>query len=249
MVKACLSTLSSHPTEMKPVDIRTLIKFPALALSATVTTALFAPSMASELDAQTPNLAQLDYREIGPATMGGRISDLAVVESDPRIIYAGAASGGLWKTTNHGITWEVVFRDEETSSVGDVAVAPSNPNAVWVGTGEPQNRQSSAWGAGIYRSLDAGRNWTHVGLTETRHVGRIRIHPRDQDIVYVAAVGNLWAPNEERGVYKTTDGGESWEKVLFIDEDTGCHRFGNGSGRSEHAICSRLPTSPHHRRI
>lgn len=189
----------------------------ALLVAASATVGAFpAPIQSQEAD-----LSPLQFRELGPATMGGRITDLAVVESDPRIIYASTATAGVWKTTNHGITWDEVFRDEETSSVGDVTVAPSNPNAVWVGTGEPQNRQSSPWGIGVYRSLDGGANWTHVGLRETAHISRIQIHPLDQNVVYVAAVGNLWAANEERGVFKTTDGGTTWEKVLYIDEDTG----------------------------
>ena len=163
----------------------------------------------------------LRFRTIGPTIMGGRVAELAVVESDPRIFYVGVASGGVWKTENAGITFEHVFRDESTASVGAVAVAPSNPNVVWVGTGEPNNRQSSPWGDGVYRSTDAGRTWTHLGLENTHHIGRIRVHPRDPDVAYVAAVGHLWGPNPERGVYRTTDGGGSWEKVLHIDDDTG----------------------------
>ncbi|NIP81988.1 MAG: hypothetical protein GWM90_23325, partial [Gemmatimonadetes bacterium] len=134
------------------------------------------------------------------------MSDLAVVESKPAVFYVGTATGGVWKTINHGTTFESVFDNESTASVGDVTVAPSNPNIVWVGTGEPQNRQSSPWGNGVYRSVDGGHTWTHVGLEATHHISRIRIHPRNPDIVYVAAVGHLWGPNPERGVYRTTDG-------------------------------------------
>ena len=163
----------------------------------------------------------LRFRTIGPTIMGGRVSDLAVVESDPRTFYVGTASGGVWKTGNAGITFTHVFKDEATASIGDVTVAPSNPNVVWVGTGEPQNRQSSPWGNGVYRSTDAGRTWTHLGLENTHHIGRIQVHPRDPDVAYVAAVGHLWGPNPERGVYRTADGGENWEVVLFVDENTG----------------------------
>ena len=163
----------------------------------------------------------LRFRAIGPTIMGGRVSELAVVESDPSTFYVGVASGGVWKTENAGITFTHVFKDEETASVGAVAVAHSNPNVVWVGTGEPNNRQSSPWGNGVYRSTDAGRTWTHLGLEDTHHIGRIRVHPRDPDVAYVAAVGHLWGPNPERGVYRTADGGENWELVLFVDDDTG----------------------------
>ena len=166
-------------------------------------------------------VANLEWRNIGPTIMGGRVADLAVVESNPSIFYVGTATGGVWKTVNHGTTFEPIFDHAETSSVGDVTLAPSNPNIVWVGTGEPQNRQSSPWGSGVYKSMDAGRTWSHMGLAETHHISRIRVHPRNPDIVYVAAVGRLWGSNPERGVYKTTDGGETWELVLFIDEHTG----------------------------
>ena len=189
--------------------------------------ALLVPAWPADAAAQTDAarveaaIANLEWRNIGPTIMGGRVSDLAVVESDPATFYVGTATGGVWKTVNHGTTFESVFEDQPTQSVGDVTVAPSNPNVVWVGSGEPQNRQSSPWGNGVYRSTDAGRAWRHMGLEETHHISRIRIHPRDPNIVYVAAVGRLWGANPERGIYKTTDGGESWELVLFVDEDTG----------------------------
>ena len=166
-------------------------------------------------------LDNLLLRSIGPAVMGGRIHDLAVVEDRPWIFYIGSASGGLWKTTNNGTTWDPVFDDQGTSSIGDLALAPSDPEIVWVGTGEPNNRQSSSFGDGVYKSTDGGKTWKHVGLRDTHHVGRIVIHPRDPDTVYVAALGHLWGPNEERGLFKTTDGGNTWEKILYIDEDTG----------------------------
>ncbi|SVA64372.1 uncharacterized protein METZ01_LOCUS117226, partial [marine metagenome] len=166
-------------------------------------------------------ISHLQYREIGPALMGGRIADLAVVESKPQVFYVGTGTGGIWRTENHGASWTPLFDDQPTSSIGDVTLDQSNPNLVWVGTGEPQNRQSSGWGNGVYKSTDGGNTWRHMGLEETKHVGRILIHPRNPDIVYVAAVGDLWAANEERGVYRTHDGGETWEKVLYVDEHTG----------------------------
>jgi len=166
-------------------------------------------------------LEGIELRCIGPANMGGRIDDFAVVESDPSTIYVATASGGLWKTTNNGVTWEPIFDDQETSSIGDVTVAPSNPDIVWVGTGEPNNRQSSSWGYGVYKSTDGGKTWKNMGLRDTHHIGRIVIHPQNPDIVYVAALGHLWGPNKERGLYKTTDGGKTWVNSLFIDENTG----------------------------
>ncbi len=166
-------------------------------------------------------LKTLRFREIGPAIMGGRVDDFAVVESNPEVIYAGFASAGVWKTTNGGITWLPIFDNESVSTIGDVTVAPSDPAVVWVGSGESNNRQSSSWGNGVFRSLDAGRNWQNMGLKETHHIGRIVIHPRNPNVVYVAATGRLWGPSKERGVYKTTDGGQNWQLVLFVNEDTG----------------------------
>ncbi|MAG71927.1 MAG: hypothetical protein QF463_07205 [Vicinamibacterales bacterium] len=163
----------------------------------------------------------LELRAIGPAVMGGRIDDLAVDESRPWIFYLGTASGGLWKTTNAGTTWTSLFDDQPVSSIGDVALAPSDPEIVWVGTGEPNNRQSSTVGRGVFKSTDGGASWDYVGLTDTHHIGRVAIHPSDPATVYVAAVGHLWGPNAERGVFRTSDGGKSWDTVLFIDEDTG----------------------------
>lgn len=164
-------------------------------------------------------LEGLEFREIGPAVMGGRIADLAVVSADE--FYAAAATGNLWYTRNRGTTWESLFDQEEVNSIGDVTLAPSDPEVIWIGTGEANNRQSSPWGAGVYRSTDGGASWRHLGLTETRHIGRIVVHPDDPDTAWVAAAGNLWAASPDRGVYKTTDGGESWEHVLFVNEDTG----------------------------
>lgn len=166
-------------------------------------------------------LARLPWRAIGPAVMGGRIDDVAVEERNPSVIYVGAASGGLWKSTNAGTTWTPLFDRQSVSSIGDVALAPSNPEIVWVGTGEPNNRQSSTFGDGVYRSSDAGRTFTHAGLRDSHHIGRVIVDPTNPDIVYVAALGHLWGPNKERGVFKTTDGGRTWNNTLFINEDTG----------------------------
>jgi photosystem II stability/assembly factor-like uncharacterized protein len=166
-------------------------------------------------------LKNLQFRSIGPANMGGRIDDIAVVENNPSTFYVGAATGGVWKTTNNGTTFEPIFDGQGSTSIGDIAIAPSDPSIVWVGTGEPNNRQSSSWGDGIYRSLDAGKTWANMGLHDTKHIGRVVIDSRNPNIVYVAALGHLWGPNKERGVFKTTDGGKTWTNVLFINEDTG----------------------------
>jgi photosystem II stability/assembly factor-like uncharacterized protein len=166
-------------------------------------------------------LKNIELREIGPAVMGGRIDDFAVVESNPNVVFVGVASGGVWKTTNNGTTWTPVFDKEAVSTIGDIAIAPSDPSIVWVGTGEPNNRQSSSWGDGAYKSVNGGKTWQRMGLAATHHIGRIVIHPRNPDVVYAAALGHLWGPNPERGVYKTTDGGKTWSQVLKINDDTG----------------------------
>ncbi len=166
-------------------------------------------------------LERLAARPIGPANMGGRITAFAVVEGKPSCFYVASASGGLWKTTNNGTTWEAVFENEKTVSLGDVAVSKSNPDIVWVGTGEANARNSVSWGDGVYQSTDGGKTWKNRGLRDSEHIGRIVIHPKDPDIVYVAALGRLWGPNKERGVYKTTDGGATWKPVKQLDEDTG----------------------------
>jgi photosystem II stability/assembly factor-like uncharacterized protein len=178
-----------------------------------------APALAQRLDEAA--LAQLEWRAIGPAVMGGRIDDLAIDERNPSTIYVGAASGGVWKTTNAGTTWTPLFDRQGVSSIGDIAITPGHADLVWVGTGEPNNRQSSTFGDGVYKSLDGGRTWVHMGLRDTQHIGRVIIDPVDPDTVYVAALGRLWGANNERGVFKTTDGGRTWTNVQFIDQDTG----------------------------
>ncbi|MEW6320668.1 MAG: glycosyl hydrolase [Acidobacteriota bacterium] len=166
--------------------------------------------------------AGLAFRNIGPATMGGRVDELAVVESNPAIFYVGTATGGLWKTMNNGTTWEVLFDDlDDVVSIGAVAIAPDDANTVWVGTGENNNRQSSSWGTGVYKSTDGGRTWKQAGLRNSRHIARIVVDPVDHDVVYVAALGSLWGAGGDRGVFKTADGGLTWQRVLHVDDDTG----------------------------
>jgi len=146
--------------------------------------------------------------------MGGRVNDLAVFNKDPRIFYIATASGGLWKTENGGMTLTPVFERENSTSLGAAAVSQTDPNLVWVGTGERDSRNSSSWGDGVYKSTDGGKSWTHMGLKDTRHISRIVIDSKNPDTVYVAALGHLWGTNPDRGVFKTTDGGKTWQKVL-----------------------------------
>ncbi len=166
-------------------------------------------------------LAGIHPRVIGPAVTGGRITDVDVDPSDPSIVYVATAAGGLWKSTNRTHEWTNVFADQPVSTFGAVTLAPSNPNVLYAGTGEPNNRNSTSWGNGVYRSDDGGESWRHLGLEGTRHVGEILVHPTDPEVAYVAGLGNLWAPGPERGVFRTTDGGQSWEKVLYLDDFTG----------------------------
>ena len=166
-------------------------------------------------------LAAFRPRHVGPAVTGGRIHDVEALPYDPSTIYVASASGGLWKSVNRGITWTNLWEHMPVSTFGDLAIAPSNPQILYAGTGEQQNRQSTSWGNGVYRSDDAGATWRHLGLEGTLHTGRVQVHPTDPDIVYVAALGNLWRSSEERGVYRSRDGGRSWDKVLYVDEHTG----------------------------
>jgi photosystem II stability/assembly factor-like uncharacterized protein len=167
-------------------------------------------------------LEHITWRHIGPASFGGRIDDVEAVPGNPSTMFVGTASGGVFKSVNNGVTWTTTFdRDASALSIGDIAIAPSDPNVIWVGSGEANNRQSSSWGDGVYKSVDGGETWKHMGLKDTHHIGRMAIHPSNPDVVFVAAMGHLWGPNEERGLYRTKDGGKTWQRVLFINRDTG----------------------------
>ena len=164
---------------------------------------------------------RLEWRSIGPANMGGRTADVEGVAGNANIVYVATASGGLWKTVNAGVTWKPIFDRQGTLSIGDIALAPSNPEVVWVGTGESNVRNSVSFGDGVYKSTDGGKNWQHMGLKGSERISAIAINPENPDIVYVGALGHAFAPNDERGVFMTTDGGKTWTKTLYIDREHG----------------------------
>ena len=184
-------------------------------------------SFALQLSAQIPFpipkevTGGLSFRSVGPALTSGRVSDLAVNPHNPYEYYVTAASGGVWKTQNAGNTFDPIFDGQGSYSIGCVSIAPSNPNVVWVGTGENNNQRSVGYGDGVYRSLDGGKSWKNMGLKNSEHIGKIIIHPTNPNVVYIAAYGPLWSKGGDRGVYKTTDGGETWTRILYIDEHTG----------------------------
>lgn len=165
--------------------------------------------------------ANLSWRSIGPANMGGRIADVEGVPGNPNLVYVATGSGGIFKTTDGGITWRPIFDRQSTISVGDIALEPGNPDVIWVGTGESNVRNSVSFGDGVYKSTDGGKTWNHLGLKETNTISKIVINPKNPDIVYVAAIGRAFGPNEDRGVFMTTDGGKTWTKTLYIDAEHG----------------------------
>lgn len=171
-----------------------------------------------EIDA----LARLRWRELGPTNQAGRVSVFVGVPGDPNTMYVAGANGGIFKSTNGGITWKAVFDNQPVLSIGAIEIAASNPNVLYVGTGEGNPRNNASFGNGVYRSNDGGETWTHLGLDDTDRIARIRIDGRNPDIAYVCAMGREWGPNEQRGVFKTTDGGRNWQKALYKDTSTGC---------------------------
>ncbi len=166
-------------------------------------------------------LKNYTFRNIGPAGMSGRITAIKVAPHNEQIIYAGSASGGLWRSENGGTSWQSLFDNEQVSSVGALALDPQNPDVIWLGTGEGNPRNSLTSGSGLYKSIDGGKSWQLIGLENTRNIHRIIVHPQKPDIVYVAAIGTPWGDSSDRGVYKTTDGGKSWKKILYVNEKTG----------------------------
>ncbi|MFT5500725.1 MAG: photosystem II stability/assembly factor-like uncharacterized protein [Woeseiaceae bacterium] len=181
--------------------------------------AMVVMSAPASADVMSGILDKLEYREIGPTRQGGRVVSFAVDEDDPTTFFVAAGPGGVWKTENGGISFEAVFEQEAIASIGDIALAPGQPDIVWVGSGEANLRNSTYYGNGVYKSIDGGKSWRHMGLPESHHIGRILIHPENPDIVYVAAQGHLYSENAERGIYKTIDGGETWHKSLDVNID------------------------------
>jgi len=194
---------------------------PVVLLSVLLTALSTAATAPARADLDPGLLAGMKARSVGPATMSGRIATLDVAPTDKAVVYVGAATGGLWKSTDAGLTWAPVFDDQKVAAIGAVAVSPVNADVVWVGTGEGNPRNSASVGNGVYRTRDGGESWEHLGLDRTERIHRILLHPTNPDVVYVAALGTSWGENEQRGVFKTTDGGQTWDKVLYVDERTG----------------------------
>ena len=180
------------------------------------------PLGGQDTDAIQAAIAGLEFRHIGPANVTGRVSAIVGIPGDPSTYWVGGADGGVWQTVNGGVTFEGQWQDEEAFSVGSLTVAPSDQNVVWLGSGEADPRNSISYGLGVWRSTDGGDSWTHLGLEKTEHIKRIVVDPRSPDVALVCAMGRAWGPNGERGVFRTEDGGRSWDHVLFVDEDTGC---------------------------
>jgi photosystem II stability/assembly factor-like uncharacterized protein len=214
--------VTSPPAVAAALVLALLAHSPAGATQDAPTPPPAAPSPApAEVKITADTFGGLTARAIGPATMSGRIAALDGVATDPPTLWVGTASGGVWKSINGGQTFRPVF-DDHTQSIGALRIDPSDPQTVWVGTGESWVRNSVSIGDGVYKTTDGGETWTHLGLAETERIARIHVDPRARDTVFVCATGKLWSANEERGVFKTTDGGKSWKKVLYVDADTGC---------------------------
>jgi photosystem II stability/assembly factor-like uncharacterized protein len=186
---------------------------------------LFSQTTRGQSSAKPPNadlFSEFTWRLLGPSSPAGRVWQVVGVESNPKTFYVTTAGGGLWKSTDNGTTLLPVFDKQTSASTGAVAIAKSNPNIVWVGSGEPASTRANSWGDGVYKSTDAGVSWTNMGLGDTRQISAVVIHPANPEIVYVAAMGYLWGRNDERGIFKTTDGGRTWSKSLFVNDTTGC---------------------------
>src|ERR1700739_4309801 len=182
---------------------------------------LLPPIVAQPPDQFSESLEKgLKWRSIGPYR-GGRVLAVTGVPTDPNVFYFGGVAGGVWRTTNAGLSWTPLFDKQSIASIGAIAIADSNPNVIYVGTGESCIRGNISYGDGMYKSTDSGKTWSHIGLSNTQHIARLLVHPRNPDVVYVAALGHAYGPNPDRGVFRSLDGGKTWEKILFKDDKTG----------------------------
>lgn len=218
-IEKALQSLIKEVQSLKQPGSKSAESPPAARTTSTAASSASAKAPDLEIDAKW--LKSLNWRSIGPANMGGRITDIAVNESDPSMWWIATASGGLLKTINNGVTFEHQFDHEATVSIGAIAVAPSDASIVWVGTGEANPRNSVSYGDGVYKSTDGGKTWKNMGLKKSYQIGGLVVHPKDPNTVYVGVLGRLYGPSEDRGIYKTTDGGQTWQKSLYVDDRTG----------------------------
>jgi hypothetical protein len=218
-------TAPQHPRLISPLQPARRVPVPArlrqrarvglaASFSAVAALTLAAAEPATNAPITETLLKAMKARSIGPAVMGGRVSDIAIDPRNPATFYVAFATSGLWKTANNGVSFDPVFDTQPVQSLGAVSVAPSNPEVIWVGSGEGNDRNSSGWGNGVYVSTNAGGSWTNVGLTNSRAIRHIVVHPTNASLAYVAAAGSLWAPGGERGLYRTTDAGKTWQLIL-----------------------------------
>ncbi|MBN2236045.1 MAG: hypothetical protein JW729_00710, partial [Bacteroidales bacterium] len=190
-------------------------RFSLLVVLAFLSAFSFAQSLTME------QISGIKARNIGPAGMSGRVTAIDVVTNNPSIIFVGTASGGVWKSDNGGVSWEPIFDEQDFASIGALKIDQTATDVIWVGTGEGNPRNSQSSGNGIYKSMDGGKTWKHMGLENARNIHRIIIDPRDSQTIFVAVQGSAWGPGEERGLFKTTDGGKTWKKILYINPTTG----------------------------
>ena len=214
---------------------------------------LYGMALAAALPAQdftttTALFGDLEARQIGPATMSGRVSCLAVDPTDANTVYIGAGGGGVWRTTDGGSSVQPVF-DDYSQSIGAIALAPSKPEVVYVGTGEPWVRNSVSIGTGVYRSTDGGNRWQALGLDSTERISGIVVHPEEENTVYVAALGPLWSDGTQRGVFKTTDGGQSWQRILYLNESAGAASISMDPGPAGRTLRKHVESPAHALRV
>ncbi len=217
------ASVRSRSVLSTPLAFAAVVALVAAATLLAPTLAAAAPAQSSEPPSPFDHLA---YRNVGPVNMSGRVADVEGVAGDPNVVWVGAASGGVWKSVDGGLTFDPVFDDQPIASIGAIGIAPSNPDVVYVGTGESAVRNSVSFGNGVYKTTDGGQSWSHVGLDGTRHISKVLVDPTDPDTVYVGALGSIYGPSEQRGVFKSTDGGATWQKVLYLDDTHGVADLG-----------------------